>query len=87
MKKQKNKIEVTAKSNEPYKKGDFCYYIAFDLKVYLGEIQSVEASKDIIYTLVDQHSYKFVAVAHEKCFDDEKKAKLFAKNLKKEKKQ
>tara|TARA_R110001592_G_scaffold54449_2_gene166633 strand:- start:11838 stop:12101 length:264 start_codon:yes stop_codon:yes gene_type:complete len=87
MKKQKQKIEITPKSSEPYKKGDFCYYIAFDSKVYLGEIQSVEASKDLIYTLVDQQTYKFGVVAHEKCFDDEKKAKLFAKNLKKEKKQ
>lgn len=83
---KKSKIKIAEKTEEPYKAGDFCYYIYSDFRVNLGEIQKVHNTKELIYTLVDQQSYKFVTVSHEQCFDDEKNAKTIAKQLKKEKK-
>jgi hypothetical protein len=86
MKKQKKKVEITTKSSEPYKKGDFCYYVPLDCRVYLGEVQKKLNTDELIYSLIDQHSYKFVVASHESCFDNEKQAKLFAKNIKKQRK-
>jgi hypothetical protein len=83
---KKKKIDLSPKTNKPYIKGDFCHYIGSDMKVYLGEIQRVHDSESIIYTLVDQQSYKFVTVHHDSCFDDEKKAKAYAKKQKQKEK-
>ena len=85
MSRKKKKINITSKTNEPYKAGDFCYYINYDFTVSLCEIQRVHNTESLIYTVVDQTSYKFVTISHDNCFDDEKQAKLIAKKQKKEK--
>ena len=72
-KKQKASVTIREDKNEPYKKGDYCFYLTKYNKTLFAEVYSVHENEDgPYYVLVEQHDCKFVTVEHKWCADDEK---------------
>jgi len=71
---KKIKKEVTEKKiGEPYKPGDFLYYLNTYNKPLLAEVKKafIENGQQC-YEVVEQTSYKFVTVLDKYCHDDPK---------------
>ncbi len=70
----KPKKEVTKKkADEPYKPGDFLYYLNVYNKPLLAEVsKSFIENNAQCYEVIDQTSYRFVTVPDKYCHDDPK---------------
>ena len=70
--KNKKKTATKNKNDEPYKVGDFCYYIDANNKVGFAEVTRVNVNYDQpVYNIVDQSSFRFAVVEHMFCSDEE----------------
>ena len=70
---QSNKVEKRVNESEPFKAGDFCYYIDVNNKIRFAEVQSAhvhEETGDYFYQLIDQHEFRFLTAHHDHCADD-----------------
>jgi len=71
-KKNKKKPATENKQNEPYKPGDFCYYLDVNNRVGFAEITNVNVNyKQPVYNIVDQTSFRFAVIEHMFCSDQE----------------
>ena len=57
-KKLKKAVVTKKKKDEPYKPGDFCYYLDVNNKIGFAEIKSINVNYDQpVYNIVDQTSF------------------------------
>lgn len=74
-KKSKKKKELVQRQdkNEPYKKGDYCFFVSNQNKIHFAEVHSAVFIEDTghVYTLIDQTQFRFVTVHHDYCGDSE----------------
>lgn len=72
MKRKQKKSATKNKNSDPYKTGDFCYYIDANDKVGFAEIKSVNENYDQpVYNIVDQTTFRFLVIEHMFCSDEE----------------
>ncbi len=74
--KHKEKVSLREDKSLPYKKGDYCFYLARDNKPHFAEVQSVhEYEGGHFYVVIDQHDQKYITIEHKWCADDDKDLK------------
>tara|TARA_B100000524_G_scaffold305648_1_gene180872 strand:- start:29 stop:352 length:324 start_codon:yes stop_codon:yes gene_type:complete len=77
-KNQSDKVEKRVNKSDPFKPGDFCYYIDANNKIRFAEVQSThvhEETGEYFYQMIDQHEYRFLTAHHDHCADDKAELK------------
>ena len=70
---QSDKVGKRGNESEPFKAGDFCYYLDANNKIRFAEVRSahvLEETGEYFYQLVDQHEFRFLTAHHDHCADD-----------------
>ena len=77
-KNQSDSVTKRVNKSDPFKKGDFCYYIDVNNKIRFAEVRSahvLEETGEYFYQLVDQHEFRFLTAHHDHCADDKAELK------------